>query len=140
MLVTSSDVASIDALLNWWESAEYFAEAFVILGCVGEFVAEFTHLRTEEWRHSLGRASLLLLIAALGIELGALVRTNGLSGQEIAILNTVAADARTRAANAEGETLKLRAQIQPRYLTEQQENGLVKAAKPLLGLVYDRFP
>jgi hypothetical protein len=102
MLVTNPDVASLDRLLSSWESAEYIAEAFVILGCVGEFTAEFTDIRTPEWRHQLSKISLLVLIAALAIELGALVRTNGLSGQEIALLNGVAADARTRAANAEG--------------------------------------
>jgi hypothetical protein len=148
MLVTSSDIASIDALLNWWGSAEYFATAFVILGCVGEFVAEFTKFRTEDWRHKLGKISLLLLIAALGIELGALVRTNSLSGQEIAILNGVAADARTVAANAEGATknvgielakqqeraanaektlLALQERIKPRRLTAQQSADSVKA-------------
>jgi hypothetical protein len=102
MLLISSDVASLDGLLSWWENAEYIAEAFVILGCLGEFTAEFTNIRTPGWRHQLSKVSLLVLIAALAFELGALVRTNRLSGQEIALLNGVAADARTRAANAEG--------------------------------------
>jgi hypothetical protein len=133
MLVTSSDVASIDTLLNWWECAEYIAEAFVILGCVGEFVAEFTKVRTEDWRHALGKISLLLLIAALGIELGALVRTNNLSGQEIAILNGVAADARTRAANAENKTLQLRAAIADRDLDEKQQREVRESIKAFAG-------
>jgi hypothetical protein len=101
MLVTSLDATSLDTLLSWWESVEYVAEAFVILGCVGEFIADFTNIRTPEWRHQLSKASLLVLIVALAIELSALVRTNGLSGQEIALLNGIAADTRTRAANAE---------------------------------------
>src|SRR5579862_5360846 len=84
---------SIDALLSWWEWIEYLAEAFVVLGCVGEFVADFTKIRTLEWRHQLSKVSLLVLIAALAIELGALFRTNRLSGQEIAVLNGVAASA-----------------------------------------------
>src|SRR5216684_3460419 len=101
MFVAGSDVRSIDGLLNWWEGVEYAAAAFVILGCVGEFTAEFTKIQTEEWRDKLGKISLLILIGALAVELGALVRTNSLSGQEIAVLNGVTADARTRAANAE---------------------------------------
>jgi hypothetical protein len=101
MLITNPGVPAIDALLSWWESAEYMAEAFVILGCVGEFMAEFTEILKPEWRHRFSKISLLVLIAALAIELGALVRTNHLAGQEIALLNGVAADARTRAANAE---------------------------------------
>lgn len=99
--MTVPDVASLDGLLSWWENAEYVAEAFGILGCAGEFTAEFTNVRTPEWRHQLSKLSLLVLITALAFELGALARTNSLSGQEIALLNGVAADARTRAANAE---------------------------------------
>jgi hypothetical protein len=71
------------------------------LGCVGEFVAEFTEILKPEGRQRFSKISLLVLIAALAIELGALVRTNHLAGQEIALLNGMAADARTRAANAE---------------------------------------
>lgn len=104
-LFTGSDITSLDGLLSWWEYAEYVAEAFVILGCVGEFTAEFTKIRTEVWRHQLAKISLLVLIAALVFALIALGRTNRLSGQEIALLNGAAADARTRAANAE-ETAK----------------------------------
>ncbi len=87
MLVTSSDVASIDRLLGRWEWIEYFAEAFVIAACIGEFIAEFMKIRTEDWRHQLAKISVLVLIAALAIELGALVRTNILAGKEIALLN-----------------------------------------------------
>ena len=82
MPVTNSDIVSLDALLSRWEAAEYAAEAFVIVGCVGEFIAEFSQIRTQEWRHQLGKISLLVLISALALELGALVRTNVLSAQE----------------------------------------------------------
>src|SRR6202011_568991 len=102
MYLTSSDIALLDGLLSWWENAEYAAEVFVILGCVGEFAVEFTRLGKSGWGHQLSRLSLLVLIAALSFGLIALVRTNHLSGQEIALLNGVAAEARTRAANAEG--------------------------------------
>jgi hypothetical protein len=102
MFVTNPTVATLDGLLSWWEGVEYVAEAFVIVGCVGEFGAEFTTIGTAESRHRLSRLSLLILITALVIELGALVRTNGLSGQEISLLNGIAAEARTRAAIAEG--------------------------------------
>jgi len=102
MLLTSSDVALLDGLLSRWENAEYIAETFVILGCLGEFAVEFTRIGKREWSHQLSRLSLIVLIAALGFGLIALARTNHLSGQEIALLNAVAAEARTRAANAEG--------------------------------------
>ena len=102
MLLTTTDVSSLDSALNVWEFIEYVAEALVLAGCVGEYLSEFTTLKTEGWRSRLGRLSLLILIAGLAVELGALIRTNNLAGQEIALLNGVAADARLRAANAEG--------------------------------------
>jgi hypothetical protein len=131
MLVTSSDVASIDALLGRWENVEYAAEVFVILGCVGEFISEFTKIRSEQWRHQLSKRSLLVLTTALALELGALVRTNVLSGQEIALLNTVAADARARAANAEGTAKGYDAKISEaqRGTAEAQRDAGVAAQK-----------
>lgn len=104
ILTTNPDIASIDALLHRWEVVEYIATGLVILGCAGEFVADFTNIRTSEWRHGkLGKASLLLLIVALAVELGALVRINGLSGKEIAILNSETAFARQKQVEAEQE-------------------------------------
>ncbi len=104
MLITSPDVSSIDTSLEFWEVIEYLAEGFVILGCVGEYIADFTKYRTEEWRHRLSRFSLLVLTVALAVELSALVRTNALSGQEIALLNTVAKGFDVRIAEAQRGT------------------------------------
>jgi hypothetical protein len=104
MLITNPDVASLDGLLSWWERVEYVAEGFVILGCVGEFMAEFTGIRTPEWRHQLSKVSLLVLIAALAFELGALGRTNSLSGQEIALLNGKAKEFDSKIAEAQRGT------------------------------------
>lgn len=129
MLVTSADVASLDALLSWWEWVEYGAEAFVILGCVGEFIAEFTKIKTAEWRHQLSKASLLVLIAALAIELGALVRTNSLSGQEIGLLNGIAADARTSAANAELQVAGAKATAESAKATAKGFEAQIASAK-----------
>src|ERR1700680_5147895 len=151
MLLASADVASLDALLSWWEVVEYVAEAAVILGCAGEFVAEFTQVRTPAWRHQFSRASLLILIVGLAVELGALVRTNSLSGREIALLNETARgfDARIaeaqrgtaeanrdakaaseQAAEAELETAQLYALTAPRRLTPDQQRRIRDALKP----------
>jgi hypothetical protein len=111
MFVAGADITEIDRLMGVWEIVEYAAEAFVIIGCVGEFVADFTHIKSESWRHQLGRASLIVLIGALGLELVALARTNTLAGREIALLNGIAADAWTRAATAEGTAKGFDAQI-----------------------------
>jgi hypothetical protein len=97
MLLFTSEVSSIDALMEFWEWIEYMAEVFVIVGCVGEYLADFTKIKTEDWRHHLSRASLIVLTLALAIELVALVRTNNLSGKEIALLNAETASANERA-------------------------------------------
>jgi hypothetical protein len=141
MLLTSADVASLDSLLSWWEKAEYAAEAFVILGCVGEFIAEFTKIGTQESRHQLSKLSLLVLIAALAIELGALVRTNRLSGQEITLLNSITADAQTQISSARERTAQLEKEaeterlertrletlVAPRRLTLEQQKAIAKS-------------
>jgi hypothetical protein len=102
ILATNPDMASTEALLHRWEVVEYIATGLVILGCAGECVADFTNIRTSEWRHGkLGKASLFVLIAGLALELVALARTNGLSGNEVATLNSETAVARQKQAEAE---------------------------------------
>ena len=71
MLLTSAESKSLDALLSWWESTGYAGQFFVILGCVGEFLAEFTEISTPEWRHRFSKLSLLVLIGGLAVELTA---------------------------------------------------------------------
>jgi len=57
-----------------------------VLGCIGEFFAEYTQVCTEDWRDALGKRSLILLILGLGLGLLSLIKTNALSGQIIASL------------------------------------------------------
>jgi hypothetical protein len=123
MILTSPSISSLDVLLSWWEVVEYTAEAFVIVGCVGEFIAEFTKIRTPEWRHRLGKLSLLILIAGLTFEFGALVRTNNLSGEEIALLNIEAGHARTNAARFESTAKGLESKI------AESQLGMAKAQR-----------
>jgi len=85
------------------ETCEYFFDGMVILGCVGEYVADYTNLRTEEWRHRIGRRSLLLLTLGIGLGLFSLIKTNGLSGQVIDSLGDKAQRA-TKSANTATET------------------------------------
>lgn len=79
MTLTPSDVASASRWLSFWEIIEYTSEAVVFLGCVGEFVAEYTKWRTEEYRHALGRRSLVFLTLGIGMGLLSLIQTNALS-------------------------------------------------------------
>jgi|GEM_PF-5693943 hypothetical protein len=81
--------------LSYCESAGYIVSVGVAIGCAGEFVHEWTTwFRTYSWwRQSGGKASALLLVAALAIEIPIQVHTNSLSGQIIAFLNNEAAQA-----------------------------------------------
>jgi hypothetical protein len=80
MIVSAPDVASAAKWSAIWEFCEYASEGLVCLGCIGEYVAEYTKWRTEDARHSLGRRSLLILILGLGTGLFSLIKTNALAG------------------------------------------------------------
>jgi len=126
--VTDSGVVSLKAALNGWEWFEYVCTAIVCLGCVGEFLAEFTSLpKTEEAKHKLSRLSLLVLILAIAGELLGTVRTSQLSGQLIANIEERAGNAEQRAAEAnerasanEKEAAGLRFQVEQEQMARLQ--------------------
>ena len=99
MTFAQSDVSSLTTTLSHWEVAEYICAGLVTLACLGEFIAEFTGWFTagvEERKKGLGKASTLLLIAALALELVCLVRTNQLSNTLVGSLSQVAGEAATK--------------------------------------------
>jgi hypothetical protein len=100
MTFTSSDISSLATALSRWELAEYCSAALVAVGCVGEYVANFTNWLTggvREHKERLEKRSTLLLISALSLELICLVRTNALSGALIGSLNEEAGEADNKA-------------------------------------------
>jgi len=91
MMFMASDVSS----LAGWERGEYISEAFVIVACAGELVADLGRkCLTRVHRHHIGRLSTILLVAALLASLICLVRTNELSGNVIGSLGDKAEEAR----------------------------------------------
>jgi hypothetical protein len=101
MTLTPSEVASLKSALGWWEWAEYVSTGIVFVGCIGEFIAEFTRIsQRENIRHTVARLSLALVIAGIAGELCATVKTSQLSGQIIAYVEQNAADAKTSADSA----------------------------------------
>lgn len=79
MIFTASDVSSLSQSLHRWEIAEYVSEAFVILACAGEMVADLGEKWLGEGRkRRVERHSTMLLVAALSVSLICLVRTNEL--------------------------------------------------------------
>ena len=102
MTLTASEVASLSALLTWWERAEYLFAGLVAVACAGEYIADFTNWFTngiEERKKWLAKTSTLLLIASLVLELVCLGRTNSLSGRLIGSLSDKA-----EAANAKSQS------------------------------------
>jgi hypothetical protein len=100
MTLTPSDVASIAFWSRVWEFCEYASEAVVGLGCLGEYIAEYTQWRTEQWRHTLGRRSLVFLIVGIGAGIVALIETNTLAGRAMESVGQQAEEASRRASSA----------------------------------------
>lgn len=102
--MTPSAVASIARWLSFWEVTEYVSEALVALGCLGEYVAEYTNwLKTDERKHALGRRSLIVLILGISVGLLSLIQTNALSGEVIGSLGDRAKAAGDKAAKASSD-------------------------------------
>ncbi len=73
------------------------------LGCIGEYIAEFTNWLSagvKERKERLSKISTLILIGALAAELICLVRTNQKSGELVGSLGQVASEADKAARNA----------------------------------------
>jgi hypothetical protein len=107
MTLTASEVASLANKLFWWELAEYFFAALVTIGCLGEYIAEFTNWFTGEDEISkkrMEKRATLLLVGALALELVCLVKTNQLSGRVIGSLNELTTGADTKARKALGDS------------------------------------
>jgi hypothetical protein len=97
MIVASSEVAS---LLHRWEVLEYVSEGFVIVGCIGELIADFFTRLPEQLRKHIGTWSTIVLILALSVGLKCLIKTNELSGSVIGSLGDKAEESDKKAQTA----------------------------------------
>jgi hypothetical protein len=102
-MVPTIDLASLTPALSRWEFAGYVAVTAVAIGVIGESIHELTNWFKpfRWWKANGGRASALLLIVALAVELVTQIMTNSISGQIIGLLNIEVADARNRTADIE---------------------------------------
>jgi hypothetical protein len=114
MILTDSEVASLKSALNWWEWFGYISTAIVGIGCIGEFVAEFTPLpKSDTSKHRLARMSLMILIFGIGGELLSAVRSSNLSAELIANIEERSADAEQKAGEANKEAARLQKEAEP---------------------------
>ena len=107
--------------MSAWECGEYIAEIVVIIGCVGEYLAEFTDRLTggiETRKRRLSRLSLLILIIGLAVELASLMGATITSGREIAALNVKASEANERSRKLELATVTLESDMKFRTALE----------------------
>ncbi|HEV2322833.1 MAG TPA: hypothetical protein VGS10_02660 [Terracidiphilus sp.] len=96
--------------LLFWEIAGYFSTVVVILGCIGEYLAEFTKVPKDEVaKHKLSKLSLIILTAGIAGELLTAVQSSSISSRVIAnleasvkIANQSAVDAAKAAVRAQG--------------------------------------
>lgn len=139
MILPESEVASLKTALRCWEWFGYISTAVVGLGCVGEFIAEFTSLpRSDRCKHKLARLSLMILILGIAGELLSAVRTSQLSGQVIANIEERAANAEQKAEEAndratanekEAAQLRLKAEELEEQILEQGPRDLLLYGK-----------
>lgn len=89
--------------LLFWEITGYVCTSVVILGCVGEYVAEFTDKpKTEERRRKLSRLSLIILTVGIAGELLTAIQSSRISSQVIYDLEGTVQSAKQSAQDAAG--------------------------------------
>jgi hypothetical protein len=105
-------MAEVKSSLDWWETFEYVTVAMVIAGVIGESVHSFVNWpKSELWNKRWGRASALVLIVGLSLELVALVKTHNLG--EVVIASLEQGAEKLRQSNLEMERA-----ISPRILEQ----------------------
>jgi hypothetical protein len=103
------DIADLERAAAFWENAGYLATFIVILGVIGESIADLTTwIKDERRRHLVERASVLLLIAGLSVEILAQVQSNDKNSLIAGVLNERASTAEKAAAEAKLELTKMR--------------------------------
>jgi hypothetical protein len=99
MFSTIRDVLSSSLL--FWEIAGFISTVVVILGCVGEYIAEFTRIpKTDDGKHRISRLSLIILTVGIAGELLTAVQSSLISGHVIADLQATATAAKKSASDA----------------------------------------
>ena len=123
-----SKIAWLESLADFWELIDYAGLFLVFVGVAIESLVEFTSLITSSfWKSRIGKASALILVIGLTLELIASARLSTVNRQVIAILAEETADAEKRAVHAEKATeeeraarVKLEAELSSKRLSEKE--------------------
>jgi hypothetical protein len=135
---TVLDIVHLKSTLYGWECVEYASTTVVLIGVVGEFIAEFTKFAVlRGLKDRIGKVSTLILIVGLSGELIALIRTSSLSGQLIAYVEGQsaqaikdAASASDRAAATDLARVRLQEKMAWRVLSRKQKRSICTDLSP----------
>lgn len=122
-----SDLATVEALAEFWERVDYVGLFLVFMGVAVESLVEFTNLiKSSSWKPKIGKASALVLILGLALELLSSSRLSVINRQVIGILSKQTSEAEERAAHAEASTeeeraarLKLEMELASKHLKDK---------------------
>ena len=93
-----SDLSTLESLAEFWELVDYVGLFLVFVGATVESLVEFTSLITSSfWKPKIGKASALVLVVGLALELMSSSRLSVINRQVVGILYKQAADAQTEA-------------------------------------------
>jgi len=124
-----SDISTLEAMAELWERVDYVGLFLVFVGVTVESLVEFTSLiKSPFWKPRIGKASALVLIIGLTLELVASSRLSTVNRQVIGILSKQATDAENRAVHAERATeeeraarLKLETEVESKHQSGQPQ-------------------
>jgi hypothetical protein len=124
-----SDLSTLESLAEFWEHVDYVGLFLVFVGATVESLVEFTSLITSSfWKPKIGKASALVLVVGLALELISSSRLSVINRQVVGILSEQVADAEARAAHAENATeeeraarVKLEAQVESKRLSGKHQ-------------------
>lgn len=141
MVLSNSEVEALKSSLEFWFVVEYVSTVIVLLGVVGEYVAEFTAFaKRRRLTRPLGKFSTLVLIVGLAGELIGLGRTSAISDQLTAFLETRITEAERQAAEANLKAeeerharMKIEERLAPRHLTEEQQKTIADKLRSFIG-------
>jgi len=126
------DKIALASLIERWGPIEDASTAVVLLGVIGELIAELTPvIRSERSKKRLAVISTLAVIIGIAGELFTQHRLSAYNGELIALVNNDAAKANERAEELTKESAQLsldlakeREKTSPRHLTKEQFNAI----------------
>ncbi len=132
---------SILSSLVFWEWAEYISGAVVVVGVIGEYIADFrivgkTH-KDEELKTRLGKISTVVLVVGLVVEIAAVANINMLAGRQIEQLKKENNGTLRQLEDEKSERLALEQFLSPRQLGDQATFNVGLAKYPGITAVVD---